>query len=143
MAKEILSITVGTQLAIFMANRPGALARACEALANGNVNIEALATEGGNFGSRGDEMMVRMVVSDPTKAAALLEHVGADAIKTEVLVIEGGNQRGMLARVADRLANAGVNIESVYVSASSDATKCLVIMRPSNVDAAMRALRDL
>jgi hypothetical protein len=39
-----LSIETATQLAVFLANRPGALARVCEALANAGVNIYALAT---------------------------------------------------------------------------------------------------
>lgn len=143
MTQEISSIKVNAQLAIFMPNRPGALARACEAIAKEKINIDALATEGGTFGSRGDEVLVRMVVSDPAKAAAVLAEVGAVAVKTDVLLIESGNQPGMLARIADRLAKADVNIESVYVSASSDASKCLIIIRPSSVDKAQRALRDL
>src|SRR5258708_2863318 len=117
MAQEISSLKVATQLAIFMADRPGSLAAACDALAKAGIDIEALATEGGTFGSRGDEIMVRMVVSDPTKAATVLAEVGADAVKADVLLIEGGNQRGLLARIADRLAGAEINIESVYVSA--------------------------
>jgi hypothetical protein len=86
---------------------------------------------------------VRMVVSDPTKAAEVLGGVGAVAVQADVLWIEGGNQPGMLAEIADRLAKADVNIESAYVSASSDATKCLIIMRPSDVDKAQRALVDV
>lgn len=143
MAPEISSLKIATQLAIFMADRPGTLAAACDALARAGIDIEALATEGGSFGSRGGEVLVRMVVSDPAKAAAVLAEVGAVAVTTDVLLIEGGNQRGMLARIADRLAKADINIESAYVSASSDASKCLVIMRPSDVSKAERVLRDL
>lgn len=143
MAQEISSLKVATQLAIFMPDRPGSLAGACDALAKAGIDIEALATEGGSFGSRGGEILVRMVVSDPAKAAAVLAEVGAVAVTTDVLLIEGGNQRGMLARIADRLAKADINIESAYVSASSDASKCLVIMRPSDVSKAERVLRDL
>jgi hypothetical protein len=141
--KTISSIKVVTQLAIFMENRPGSLARACDAIAKAQINIEALATEGGGFGSRGGEILVRMVVSDPTKAAEVLGGVGAVAVQADVLWIEGGNQPGMLAKIADRLAKADVNIESAYVSASSDVAKCLIIMRPSDVDKAQRALIDL
>jgi hypothetical protein len=39
-----LSVETATQLAVFLANRPGALARVCEALANAGINIYALAT---------------------------------------------------------------------------------------------------
>src|SRR4029077_11595810 len=62
-----LSVETATQLAVFLANRPGALARVCEALANAGVNIYALATS-----DTVDHTVVRMVVSDPTKALMLL-----------------------------------------------------------------------
>jgi hypothetical protein len=137
------SIKIATQLAIFMANRPGNLARACAALADAEINIDALATEGDIFGSQGGEMLVRMVVSDPGKAASVLAEEGAVAVKTDVLLIEGGNKPGMLSTIAKRLAAADVNIESIYLSAGADAQKCVVILRPSDVEKAQRVLRDL
>jgi hypothetical protein len=141
--KRNLSIKTATQLAIFLDNRPGTLAGACDALAAAKININALATEGGGFGAQGDEMLVRMIANDPGKAAAALGEVGAVAVQSEVLMIEGANKPGMLAKIADRLAKAEINIESIYVSASSDAEKCVVILRPSNVDQATRALGEL
>ena len=39
-----LSVETGTQLAVFLANRPRALARACDVLANAGINIYAMAT---------------------------------------------------------------------------------------------------
>ena len=40
-AHPTLSIETATQLAVFLVNRPGALARACDALANAGINIYA------------------------------------------------------------------------------------------------------
>src|SRR5215468_10727211 len=57
-----LSVGTATQLAVFLANRPGALARVCEALANAGINIYALATS-----DTADHTVVRMVVSDPPR----------------------------------------------------------------------------
>ena len=37
-----LSMKSATQLAVFLANRPGALARVCDALAKVEINIHAL-----------------------------------------------------------------------------------------------------
>jgi hypothetical protein len=136
------SIKVATQLAIFMTNRPGSLAAACRALTDADVSIDALATEGDVFGSQGSEILVRMVVNEPSKAASVLAEEGAVAVKTDVLFIEGGSKPGMLGTIADRLATADVNIESVYLSSSSDLGRCVVILRPSDVDKAQRVLRD-
>jgi hypothetical protein len=136
-----ISIKIATQLAIFMTNRPGSLAAACRALADAGVRIEALATEGDVFGSQGGEILVRMVVSEPAKAASVLAEEGAVAVKTDVLLIEGAGKPGILGSIADRLAIADVNIESVYLSASDD--NCVVILRPGDVDKAQRVLRDV
>ena len=141
MAESNISIKIATQLAIFMTNRPGSLAAACRALSDAGVAIDALATEGDVFGSQGGEILVRMVVSEPAKAASVLAEEGAVAVKTDVLLIEGAGRPGMLGLIADRLANADVNIESVYLSASD--SNCVVILRPSDVEKAQRVLRDV
>src|SRR5947208_5110984 len=98
------SVETATQLAVFLANRPGALARVCEALANAEINIHALATS-----DTADHTVVRMVVSDPTKALMLLGEAGVLALETEVLTIETENHPGTLGQIADRLAGAEVN----------------------------------
>src|SRR5437764_8229518 len=104
--KASLSIETATQLAVFLANRPGALARVCEALAKAEINIYALATS-----DTVDHTVVRMVVSDPTKALMLLGEAGVLALDTEVLSIETASEPGVLGQIAKRLAEADVNIE--------------------------------
>ena len=132
-----LSIETATQLAVFLANRPGALARVCDALAKAEININALATS-----DTVDHTVVRMLVSDPTKALMLLGEAGVLALETEVLMIETANQPGVLAKIAERLAEAGVNIEYVYLAGGRDAEKGLIVLRPSDIEKAERALRN-
>src|SRR5437773_6093591 len=112
-ASPKLSVETSTQLAVFLANRPGALARVCEALAKAGVNIHALATS-----DTIDHSVIRMVVSDPTKALMLLGEAGVLALENDVLMIESGNDPGTLAKIADRLATAEVNIEYAYMAAA-------------------------
>ena len=133
-----LSIESATQLAVFLANRPGALARVCEALAKAEINIHALATS-----DTVDHSVVRMVVSDPTKALMLLGEGGVLALESDVLVIETANKPGVLAKIAERLAESEVNIEYVYLAGSPKAAKGLIILRPSDVEKAQSVLRDL
>ena len=108
-----LSVETATQLAVFLANRPGALAR------------------------------VRMVVSDPTKALMLLGDAGVLALETDVLTIETANEPGVLGKIAERLAEAEVNIEYTYLAGGREAERGLIILRPSDVERARRALEDL
>jgi hypothetical protein len=133
-----LSIGTATQLAVFLANRPGALARVCEALANAKINIYALATS-----DTVDHSVVRMVVSDPTKALMLLGEAGVLALETEVLMIETASEPGVLTKIAERLAEAEINIEYAYLAGGRGAEKGLIVLRPSDVEKAQAVLRDL
>ena len=133
-----LSIETATQLAVFLANRPGALARVCDALAQAEININALATS-----DTVDHTVVRMVVSDPTKALMLLGEAGVLALEAEVLLIETANQPGVLAKVAERLAEADVNIEYVYLAGGRGVENGLIVLRPSDIYKAQSALQDL
>jgi hypothetical protein len=133
-----LSMESATQLAVFLSNRPGALARVCDALAKAEINIHALATS-----DTIDHSVVRMVVSEPTKALMLFGESGVLALENDVIMIEGDNAPGILARIAERLGKAEVNIEYAYLAASPKADRGLIILRPSNVDKALRALQGL
>ena len=134
----MVSMEPATQLAVFLSNRPGALARVCEELAKAEINIHALATS-----DTIDHSVVRMVVSDPTRALMLLGEAGVLALENDVLIIQTDNHPGTLAKIAQRLSDAGVNIEYTYMAATLDADKGLMILRPNDVDKALRALRDL
>ena len=127
-----------TQLAVFLSNRPGALARVCDTLAEADINVHALATS-----DTVDHSVVRMVVSDPTRALMLLGEAGVLALENDVLMIESDNHPGMLARITERLSQAGVNIEYTYMAATINADKGLMVLRPNDVEKALRALRDL
>ncbi|MEO7166896.1 MAG: ACT domain-containing protein [Spartobacteria bacterium] len=127
-----------TQLAVFLGNRPGALSRLCTELASAEINIHALATS-----DTIDHAVVRMVVSDPTKALMILGERGVLALENDVLMIESNNEPGTLATIADRLAKAGVNIEYAYLATSPKSQQGLMVVRPSDVEKAERALRDL
>jgi hypothetical protein len=127
-----------TQLALFLSNRPGALAKVCEELAKAEINIHAL-----SISDTVDHSIVRMVVSDPTKALMLLGEGGIIALEAEVLMIESNNEPGTLATIAEHLAKAGVNIEYAYLATSTGSKKGLMILRPSNIESAQTVLREL
>src|SRR5437660_12243794 len=118
-----LSIETATQLAVFLANRPGALARVCEALAKAEININALATS-----DTVDHSVVRMVVSDPTKALMLLGDAGVLALDSDVLTIETENKPGVLAKITERLEKAEVNNEYANIETRHKREKVLIII---------------
>ena len=136
--KKILSLETATQLAVFLENRPGALVRVCEALAKAGINIQALTVS-----DTVDHSVIRMIVSDPTKALMLLGERGVLAFENDVLCIDAVNERGVLGKIADALARVEVNIEYAYFASNMTSPKGMIILRPSDVDKAKRALSGL
>ena len=133
-----LSLEPATQLAVFLSNKPGALARVCHALAEAEINIHALA-----ISDTVDHSVVRMVVSDPTRALMLLGESGVLATENDVLMIESDNEPGTLAKIADQLSKVQVNIEYAYLATSPKSNKGLMILRPNDVKKAQAALSGL
>ncbi|MBM3831864.1 MAG: ACT domain-containing protein [Verrucomicrobia bacterium] len=125
------------QLALFVANRPGMLARICEVLSAAQINIYAISTS-----DTVDHIVVRMVVSDPKKALHIFEEHGSLVVETDVLMIDGSNKPGSLASIAHKLAGAKINIEYVYSATSPHAQKGLLILRASNPLKALKVLNS-
>jgi hypothetical protein len=126
---------LATQLALFLDNKPGTLARVCDTLSAAKINIYAL-----NTSDTVDHSVVRLVVSDPRKALLLIEEHGALVVESEVLLIEGNNKPGSLARICDRLSDANVNIEYAYCATPPSAKKGLLILRVANPKKALKVL---
>ncbi len=123
------------QLAIFLDNRPGTLARLADALAEAKVNIYAITTS-----DTIDHTVIRLVVSDYRKALHIFEQHGTLVVEDDVLMIEGSNKPGELARIAHDLAKAKINIEYCYSATPADVKKGLMIMRVSNPTKALKVL---
>src|SRR3954451_6657423 len=106
------------QLAIFLDNRPGMLARVADALAEAKINIYAITTS-----DAVDHGVIRMVVSDYRKALHLFEEHGTLVVEDDVIMIDGSNKPGELARLAHKLADAKVNIEYCYSATPEESKK--------------------
>jgi len=126
---------IAQQIAVFLDNRPGTLARVCDALAEAKINIYAISTS-----DTVDHSVVRMVLSDPKKALIIFEERGALAVEDEVILIDDDNRSGRLAEIARTLHNAKVNIEYLYCATSPRSKKGLLVLRVNKVKKALKAL---
>lgn len=123
------------QLAVFLENRPGALARMCRALEAEKINILGLTVS-----DTVDHSVIRMVVSDTRKALLMLEQRNVLVVESDVIMMENTNKPGGLAAVAEKLAAAKINIEYAYLANASSSRKGLLFLRPSNVEKAFKLL---
>ncbi len=91
-------------------HRPGMLASLSETLGDAGVNIEALA----GFGSDG-EGKVHLIVDDEATARAVLRRANISFIEKDIITTLLPHKPGALASVTRELADAGVNIDAVYM----------------------------
>ena len=105
-----------TEFVVHMENQPGRLASLTEALAAFGVNIEALAA----YGHDGDGT-VRLIVDDAPTTRRVLKEAALLHEENTVLTALLPHRPGELARLTRSVADAGVNIDAIYVlRANSD-----------------------
>jgi hypothetical protein len=126
---------ITTQLALFLANKPGTLAAVCDALAAEKINIYGL-----TISDTVDHAVVRMVVSDYKRALSIFEEHGTLVLENEVLMLEHDNKPGTLSEIAKKLAAENVNIEYAYLATAPTAEKGVLIFRPNNLKKAFEVL---
>jgi hypothetical protein len=126
---------ITTQLALFLANKPGTLAAVCDALAAEKINIFGL-----TISDTVDHAVVRMVLSDYKRALSIFEEHGTLVLENEVLMLEHDNKPGTLSEIAKKLAAGNVNIEYAYLATAPTAEKGVLIFRPNNLKKAFEIL---
>ena len=113
------------------------LARVADALASAGISIYAITTS-----DTVDHSVIRLVVSDYRKAMHVFEEHGTLVVEDDVLLFEGTNKPGELARIARKLAEAKVNIEYCYSATAPTAKKGLMVLRVSNPAKALKVLQE-
>ncbi|MCX6959260.1 MAG: ACT domain-containing protein [Verrucomicrobia bacterium] len=126
------------QLAVFLENKPGALAAVCDALAGAKINIFGLTVS-----DTTDHAVVRMVVSNTDKAINVFENHGALVVESDVLMIQNDNKPGSLSRIAHALSAKKINIDYGYLASMPSAKKGLLILRVTDAKRALVVLRKL
>ncbi len=102
---------MATEFKVRLKNRPGTLARVGAVLGDAAVNIVAIQ----GF-SRGEESIIQFVPTNPDKVVAALKAAGIPYTNREVLVVKVLDEPSMLGDVALVMTEAGINIDSVYVT---------------------------
>jgi hypothetical protein len=124
------------QISLFAENKPGHIAAPAQLLAQEGIDIRALyLADTQQYG------IVRMIVSDWQKAAALLESHGFVVKVTEVLAVEVPDRPGGLADVLGALDGTGINIEYMYAFPYVRGDGAVLIFRFADPDDAIARLQ--
>ncbi|HXW57214.1 MAG TPA: ACT domain-containing protein [Candidatus Cybelea sp.] len=126
---------VTTEFSIRMENRPGSLAKVCEALAQHGVNIIAFQSIPSQR-----SVLLCIVTDNPLAAQSALDGAGIIYAEAEVVQEKLANHPGELARVAKQLGEANVNINYAYFGVEPDSNAPLVILGITDVGRAIGAI---
>lgn len=118
-------------------NRPGELARVCEAIAGREVNITSVAGLGA-----GAQGAVGVTTDDDPATRAALSETGMSFREAESVSVTLPHRPGALGQASRRLADAGVNVEYVAVAGLTGESGTIVF-GVSDATKAQEALGDL
>ncbi len=113
-------------LTVILQNRPGTIADVGEALGKAGVNISGLC----GFPC-GDEGILHVLVDDSGAARSALGEAGYEVRdERDVVVLDVANRPGALGDLTRQIADAGVNVDLIYVTADGQ-----LVMSGGDVDA--------
>ena len=122
------------QLSIFLENRTGRINEVARILADNGINMQAFSmAETADFG------LLRLIVPDVDRAVQVLRAENIAVMVTDVLCLNCPNVPGSLSAVLEKLASNNVFIEYMY--AFSDGDSANVIIRPNNIEDAVKVLQ--
>ncbi|MGB4413619.1 MAG: ACT domain-containing protein [Paludibacter sp.] len=121
------------QLSVFIENKTGHLNQILAVLARNNININAL-----TVADSSDYGLIRMLVSDPEKAAEALRSENFSVRIHEVLSIEMDAAPGSMSRIIDLFTAECIAIEYVY--AFSFGSKSILVIRTDNREKAIEVI---
>jgi hypothetical protein len=110
-----------TQLVLTLRSQPGVLASVARALADAGVNITALCA--GDAAGRGK---IRILTTNVVKARRALKAAGYRPTEEPAFVVRLANKPGTLARTAEKVAKARINIRSAYATAGGRSSAVVI-----------------
>ena len=124
---------VTRQLSIFLENKTGRINEVARILRDNGINMQAFSmAETADFG------LLRLIVPDVDKAVEVLRAASFAVMVTDVLCLNCTNTPGSLSAVLEKLASNNVFIEYMY--AFSDGESANVIIRPDDIQTAVKVL---
>lgn len=124
------------QISVFLDDRSGGLQKLTDTLGTAGISIRAITlNDNPNYG------ILRVIVEDHERAKTLLNQVGFQVQESEVLAVLIEDRPGSLARVAQALAYADIEVIYMYATFARSLDSAIIILRTSNQEQAAAALR--
>ena len=115
-------------------NAAGGIAEITKALADEEINVESI-----NAQVVGEQGTIILTADSYDRALFVLNKAGFKAVSDDALVLHLPDRPGALADVADRLKQAGVNIESLHIL-NRQAGHAMIALKTDNKAGAVAAI---
>ncbi len=126
------------QVTVWVDSSPGQIARVARALARARINITAFICYG-----NGSEIPVRLLVTSPARARMVLRDLDLRVTEEDVLRLTLPDKPGTLAEIAERLAEAHINVDYSYTTVAKGTTKSDLVLAVSDLAGAAKVLKGL
>lgn len=133
-----MTVRKATQFMVNVDDRPGMLAEVTGRLAEAGVNLVSLA----GWSEGGGRATIACVPDDPDKVRSLAADAGVAVKETEVVVAEGEDKLGVAHALAQKIADAGVNIKDCMIQAAGGKYQAVIHVCQEDVDKVVGALAD-
>ena len=122
------------QISVFVQNEPGRLLEFTEVLQKAGINMTSL-----NLADVTDYGIVRVIVDDTEKAAAILKENMYNVIVNELLCVDVSDKPGALHEILVKLAENNLNISYMY--GFSKGGNASLVLKVNNLEKAIAALQ--
>lgn len=119
---------IARQVSVFLENKTGRLNEVTRILGEAGINISAF-----SIADTSDFGVLRMIVSDPDKAVAVLKENHISVQTTRVVLLTSPNRPGSLSRALRILSEGNIFIEYLYAFTMNE-DSAVIVIRPSDID---------
>ena len=131
-----MSINVVKQYSVFLINEPGALKNFAELFVRENVDVIAISQD-----VRYDAAVVRLTVKYDQEISHALTKASFTSVKTDAICIDTPNRVGLLRDIGAVLSSHGINITTIYGTASTGPNSRWIVV-VNDITKALNALES-
>ena len=125
------------QVSIYAENVKGKMLEITSLLAGENINILGSVTnDSAEYG------IVRMVVSDPAKAAEVLSNAGIICRLTDVIAVEILDEVGNLQKLLKALDDANISVDYLYLSFNRESGCPIMVFHTNDIPEVENSLKS-
>ncbi len=127
---------MGTQISIFVENKPGKISRITGILEKARLNLRAsTVADSGHFG------ILKIITDHNDKAYAALRKAGVMVSRQDVVLVEIPDRVGAFHTIARFLENQHINIEDVHCILIGKTERAVLVLKVSETKKVERLLK--